>query len=40
MNKLPKEKQAMILSLLVEGMSQRAIARTVDVSTNTVAKLL
>ena len=30
----------MILSLLVEGMSQRAIARTVDVSTNTVAKLL
>ena len=40
MNKLSREKQAMILSLLVEGMSQRAIARTVDVSTNTVAKLL
>ena len=30
----------MILSLLVEGMSERAIARTVDVSPNTVSKLL
>ncbi len=30
----------MILSLLVEGMSERAISRTLDVSPNTVSKLL
>ena len=40
MNKLSTEKRAQILSMLVEGMSMRAITRTTDVSTNTVAKLL
>ena len=40
MNKLPIHKRAMIISLLVEGMSMRAISRTVDVSINTVTKLL
>jgi len=40
MNKLPIHKRAMIISLLVEGMSMRAISRTVGVSINTVTKLL
>ena len=40
MNKLPVTKRVMILSMLVEGMSLRAISRTVGVSINTVSKLL
>jgi len=40
MNKLPTAKRAKILTLLCEGMSMRAIARTEDVSFNTVAKAL
>lgn len=40
MNKLPKSKRVMILNLLVEGMSMRAISRTVGVSINTVTKLM
>ena len=40
MNKLPTAKRTMILSMLVEGMSMRAISRTVGVSINTVTKLL
>jgi len=40
MNKLPTAKRAKILHLLCEGMSIRAIARTEDVSQNTVAKAL
>lgn len=40
MNKLPLHKRTMIISLLVEGMSMRAISRTVGVSINTVTKLL
>jgi IS1 family transposase len=40
MNKLPLPKRVMILSMLVEGMSMRAISRTVGVSINTVSKLL
>ena len=40
MNTLPREKQALILTLLMEGMSHRAITRTADVSINTVKKLL
>lgn len=40
MNKLPTAKRVQILTLLCEGVSMRAIARTVDVSINTVAKLL
>ena len=40
MNKLPMVKRAQILNLLCEGMSMRAVARVVDVSFNTVAKLL
>ena len=40
MNKLPLHKRTMILSLLVEGMSMRAISRTVGVSINTVTKML
>jgi IS1 family transposase len=40
MNKLPTAKRAKILTLLCEGMSMRAIARTEDVSQNTVAKAL
>src|ERR1700731_3141751 len=39
MNKLPTEKRAQIIHLLVEGNSLRATARIVDVSFNTVAKL-
>jgi len=40
MNKLPISKRIMIINLLVEGMSMRAISRTVGVSINTVTKLL
>ena len=40
MNKLPSAKRVMILSMLVEGMSMRAISRTVGVSINTVTKML
>jgi len=40
MNKLPLETRAKILNLLVEGSSLRSIARIVDVSINTVTKLL
>lgn len=40
MNKLPTAKRAKILTLLCEGMSMRAIARTEDVSPNTVDKIL
>ena len=40
MNKLPTAKRANILALLCEGMSKRAIARTEDVSPNTVDKIL
>lgn len=40
MNKLTPEKRAQILHLLCEGMSIRAVTRTVGVSKNTVAKLL
>jgi IS1 family transposase len=40
MNKLPSAKRAKILTLLCEGMSMRAIARTEDVSPNTVDKIL
>lgn len=37
---LPLQKRVQILNLLNEGMSLRAISRTVDVSINTVSKLL
>jgi IS1 family transposase len=40
MNQLTIEKKAKILSLLVEGISLRAISRTEDVSINTVTKIL
>jgi IS1 family transposase len=40
MNKLPAAKRAHILSLLCEGTSMRAVSRLVDVSINTVTKLL
>jgi IS1 family transposase len=40
MNKLPPEKRAQILHLLVEGSPMRAISRVTDVSINTVTKLL
>lgn len=40
MNKLPLHKRVQILSMLCEGSSMRSIARVVDVSFNTVAKLL
>jgi IS1 family transposase len=40
MNKLPTHKRAMILNMLIEGMSMRSISRTVGVSINTVSKLL
>jgi IS1 family transposase len=40
MNKLPLETRARILNLLVEGSSLRSISRIVDVSINTVTKLL
>jgi len=40
MNKLPHAKRVQILSMLVEGSSMRPISRVVDVSINTVAKIL
>jgi IS1 family transposase len=40
MNKLSSEARAKILSMLVEGMSMRAVSRIADVSINTVTKLL
>lgn len=40
MNKLPIEKRRQILAMLVEGSSMRSISRIVDVSINTVSKLL
>ena len=40
MNKLPDAKRSLILSMLCEGSSMRSISRVVDVSINTVAKLL
>ena len=40
MNKLSTSKRATILSMLVEGMSMRAVTRITGVSINTVAKLL
>lgn len=40
MNKLPLEKRVQILNMLVEGSSMRSISRVVDVSINTVTKLL
>lgn len=40
MNKLPTAKRAQILTLLCEGVSMRSISRIVDVSINTVSKLL
>lgn len=39
-NRLPTEKRAQILGLMVEGNSLRAISRLADVSINTVTKLL
>lgn|SRR5579872_733391 len=40
MNRLPTEKRAQIIGLLVEGNSLRATSRLADVSINTVTKLL
>src|SRR6266576_3053408 len=40
MNKLPLEKRVQILNMLCEGSSMRSISRVVDVSINTVTKLL
>ncbi len=40
MNKLPTAKRIQILSMLCEGSSMRSISRVVDVSINTVTKLL
>ncbi|WP_295646784.1 IS1 family transposase [uncultured Methylibium sp.] len=40
MNRLPIEKRAQIIGLLVEGMSMRAVTRITGVSINTVSKLL
>ena len=40
MNTLPHAKRAQILSMLCEGSSMRSISRVVDVSINTVTKLL
>jgi IS1 family transposase len=40
MNKLPLEKRAQILGMMVEGMSIRAIARLTGASKNTIVKLL
>ena len=40
MNKLPANKRAQILEMLVEGMSMRSASRIGDVSITTVAKLL
>lgn len=40
MNKLPAAKRAQILQMLCEGSSMRSVSRVVDVSINTVSKLL
>jgi DNA-directed RNA polymerase specialized sigma24 family protein len=40
MNRLPIEKRAQILGLMVEGMSIRAISRVTGASKNTIVKLL
>lgn len=40
MTRLPLEKRAQIIGLLVEGMSMRAVTRITGVSINTVTKLL
>jgi len=40
MNKLPAEKRAQILGMMVEGMSIRSISRLTGASKNTVVKLL
>jgi IS1 family transposase len=40
MNMLPLEKRVQILNMLCEGSSMRSISRVVDVSINTVTKLL
>ena len=40
MNRLPIEKRAQIIGVLVEGMSMRAVTRLTGVSINTVTKLL
>ena len=40
MNKLATGKRAQILSMLVEGMSMRAVSRITDVAFNTITKLL
>jgi IS1 family transposase len=40
MNKLPHAKRTQILAMLCEGSSMRSISRVVDVSINTVSKLL
>jgi IS1 family transposase len=40
MNKLPVAKRTQILAMLCEGSSMRSISRVVDVSINTVSKLL
>ncbi len=40
MNKLPTEKRAQIIGMMVEGMSIRSITRLTGVSKNTVVKLL
>ena len=40
MNTLPIEKRAQIVTMLVEGMSMRAVSRVAGVSINTVTKLL
>ena len=40
MNKLPVAKRVQILAMLCEGVSMRSISRLVDVSINSVSKLL
>ena len=40
MNRLPIEKRAQIIGLLVEGMSMRAVTRVTGASINTVTRLL
>ena len=40
MNRLTRSQRAQVLSLLVEGMSLRAVTRTTGASINTVTKLL
>lgn len=39
-NRLPLEKRVQIVTMLVEGMSMRAVSRVADVSINTVTKVL